>query len=149
MIVDTLTEFCAGTALNTGLAGTYNIGNIIDTTNVRDIGMETDMYLVVSMKTSATSGGAATGQFRVVSDATSTISTTTATVHVTSPAFTVANMTAGTTLFAIELPREGNAYQQFIGVQQLTGTAAFTGGAVDAFLTLDPPSWKAYADAVN
>jgi len=149
MLIDTLTEFCDGTALNTGVPGTYNIGNLIDTTNVRDIGMETDIYLVISVQTTATSGGAATAQFRLVSDATATISTTTATVHATTAVFAVANMGAGTSLFVMQLPREGNLYEQFVGLQQLTAGAAFTGGKIDAFLTAEPSTWKAYANAVN
>ena len=61
-----------------------------------------------------------------------------------SRAWPVASMTAGTTLMAIQLPQEGTAYERYIGIQQVTGTAAFTAGKVNAFLTEDVARWKAY-----
>ena len=149
MITDKLTTFCNGVALNTGAAGTYNIGDIIDLGDDRDIGNGVPLYLVINVETTATSGGSATGQFRLVSDATSTISTTTATVHVTSAAFAVADMTAGTNILTIVIPMEGNVYERYLALQQITGTAAFTAGAVDAFLTPTPKGWKTYPDGRN
>lgn len=149
MIVDTLTEFCDGTALNTGAAGTYNVGDVIDMENLRDLGQGQPIYLVIQVSTTATSGGSATGTFRLVSDSVATPDTSTATVHATSQAFAVADMTAGTSLFVIALPMEGAAYERYLGIQQITGTAAFTAGAIDAFLTTNPSAWKAYADASN
>lgn len=149
MFTDKLTTFANGVALNTGGAGTYNIGDLINMENLRDLGQGNPIYLVISVSEAATSGGSATGQFRLVSDATSTVSTTTATVHATSAAHAVADMTAGASLFVIALPQEGVAYEQYIGIQQITGTAAFTAGAIDAFLTHDVAAWKAYADASN
>ena len=41
------------------------------------------------------------------------------------------------------------SYERYVGIQQITGTAAFTAGAIDAFLTMDPIAWKAYADNVT
>ncbi len=155
MILDELTEFCDATALNTGGAGTYNIGDQIDTRalpgmidpNVtKDFGFS-ELYLIVRVATTATSGGSATGTFRLVSDAIATPDLSTATVHVVSPTFTVASMTAGTTLLALKLP--SGSYERYIGIQQITGTAAFTAGAIDAFLTNDPNAWRPYADNVN
>jgi len=149
MQIDSLTSFATGVALNTGLAGTYNIGDLIDLEVVRDIGQGVPLYLVVLVTTTATSGGAATGQFRLVSDATTTISTTTATVHATGAAVAVANMVAGKKMMVIALPMEDPAYERYLGLQQITGTAAFTAGAIDAFLTTNVSAIKSYADAVN
>lgn len=149
MIMDKLTEFCDGVALNTGAAGTYNIGDVIDLEAVRDLGQGNPIYLVISVSTTATSAGAATGQFRLVSDSTATPSTSTATVHATSAAHAVANMSAGASLFVIALPMEGSAYERYLGIQQITGVAAFTAGNVDAFLTMNPSAYKAYPDAAN
>lgn len=149
MITDRLNTFCSAVALNTGAAGTYNVGDIIDLEAVRDIGQGEPLYLVITVTTTATSGGSATGQFRLVSDATTTISTTTATVHATSDAFAVADMSAGTNLMKMVIPMEGNAYERYLAVQQITGTAAFTAGAIDAYLTPQPDGWKAYPDAAN
>lgn len=152
MLIDERTEFADATALNTGAAGTYNIGDVIDIKSaaidpntLKDLGFS-ELYLVIKVATAATSGGAATGQFRLVSDDTATPSTTTATVHYTSAAIPVASLTAGATIAVVKLP--SGSYERYIGVQQITGTAAFTAGAVDAFLTADPAVWRAYGDNV-
>ncbi len=156
MILDERTEFADALALNTGAAGTYNIGDVLDTQGqtigtanlTRDLGVSTDcLWLVIRVATAATSGGAATGQFRLVSDDTATPSTTTATVHYTSAAIPVASMTAGSTIAVVCLP--SGSYERYLGIQQITGTAAFTAGAIDAFLTADPAVWRAYADNVS
>ena len=152
MLMDDRLEFADATALNTGAAGTYNIGDVIDTRaatidpNVTKDHEGSELYLVIRVATAATSGGAATGQFRLVSDDTATPSTTTATVHATSAAIAVASLTAGATVMVTRLP--AGSYERYIGVQQITGTAAFTAGAVDAFLVSDPALWRAYADNV-
>jgi len=61
-----------------------------------------------------------------------------------SKAWAVADMTAGKTLMAVQLPMQGTAYERYLAVQQVTGTAAFTAGKVNAFLTTDVARWKAY-----
>ena len=38
MILDEITEFCDATSLNTGAAGTYNVGDVIDSSVARDLG---------------------------------------------------------------------------------------------------------------
>lgn len=157
MILDDRLEFCDAQTLNTGAAGTYNIGDVIDThgptighnagQNVtRDLGVDGDLYVVARVATAATSGGSATLQLRLVSDDTATPSTTTATVHMTSAAIPVASLTAGATVLLGRLP--SGQYERYVGVQQITGTAAFTAGAVDVFLTSDPSNWRATADNV-
>lgn len=154
MIIDDRLEFCDSTALNTGGAATYNIGDVIDTQGqaigtgnlTRDLGAHDPLYLVMRVTTAATSGGSATGQFRLVSDDTATPNTSTATVHYTSAAIPVASLTAGATIAVVPLP--SGSYERYVGIQQITGTAAFTAGAVDCFLTADPAVWRAYADNV-
>jgi hypothetical protein len=142
MILDERTEFCDATALNTGAAGNYLIGDVVDLGVARDLGGDMAVYLVVSVDTTATSGGSATGQFNLVTD--DNASLTSPTTLVSSKAWTVATMTAGTVLMAVQLPLEGTAYERYIGIQQVTGTAAFTAGKVNAFLTEDVARWKAY-----
>jgi hypothetical protein len=151
VILDELTEFCDATALNTGGAGTYLIGDVIDTKSAaidpnttKDLGFS-EVYLVIRVATTATSGGSATGTFRLASDSTADLATS-ATVHFTSATFAVAAMTAGTTIAVVKLP--SGSYERYLGIQQVTGTAAFTAGAIDAFLTSDPNAWRAYADNV-
>jgi hypothetical protein len=149
MIIDKLTEFCDGVALNTGGAATYLIGSQIDLTNVRDIGNGRPIYLVAMVSTAATSGGSATLQLKLASDATAAVHVSTSTEHLASPVFPVASLTAGKVLMVVPLPMEGNVYEQFLGILQVTGTAAFTAGAVDVFLTMNPAAWKAYAEGNN
>lgn len=142
MILDERTEFCDATALNTGAAGSYLIGDVIDLGVARDLGGDMATYLVITVDTTATSGGSATGQFNLVTD--DNASLTSPAVVVSSKAWAVADMTAGKTLLAVQLPMEGTAYERYIGIQQVTGTAAFTAGKVNAFITEDVARWKAY-----
>jgi hypothetical protein len=143
MILDERSEFCDATALNTGAAGSYIIGDVMDLgAAARDIGTGEELYLVVQVDTAATSGGAATGLFSLVTDDNASLSSPT--VVVSSPAWAVASMTAGKTLLSVAIPREGTAFERYIGIQQTTGVAAFTAGKVNAFLTKHPANWKAY-----
>lgn len=145
MILDKRNEFCGATALNTGAPGTYLIGDQIDLGVARDIGTGEQLYLVITVDTQPTSAGAATAQFTLASDDTANIATDgTASVHFQTKAFTIAEMTAGAVLAAVPLPLEGVAYERFLGILQTTGTAAFTGGKIDAFLTHDVAKWKSY-----
>lgn len=145
MILDKRNEFCDATALNTGGAGTYLIGDQIDLGAARDVGNGQPVYLVITVDTLPTSGGSATAQFQLASDASASIATDgSATVHLETKAFTIAQMAAGTVLAAIALPMEGVAYERYLGILQVTGTAAFTGGKINAFLTHDVAKWKSY-----
>ena len=145
MILDKRNEFCDATALNTGAAGTYLLADQIDLGTARDIGNGQPVYLVITVDTLPTSAaGTATAQFSLASDATAAISTSTSTVHLLTKAFAISEMAAGQVLAAIALPMEGVAYEQFLGILQTTGTQAFTGGKVNAFLTNDVAKWKAY-----
>jgi len=69
MIIDKLTRFCDKTAMNTGAAGSYLIGDVIDLEDARDIGQGYPLYLVINVATTATGGAGATAQFKLVSDA--------------------------------------------------------------------------------
>lgn len=143
MILDDRTEFCDATALNTGAAGSYLIGDVVDLgVAARDIGQADPLYLVIQVDTTATSGGSATGQFNLVTDDNASLSSPT--TLFSSRAFAVADMTAGKNLLVAQLPIEGVGYERYIGIQQVTGTAAFTAGKVNAFLTHTPAAWKAY-----
>lgn len=149
MILDERTEFCDTTALNTGAAGTYLLGDQIDSSVVRDLGNGQPIYLVITVDTLPTSGGSATAQFTLASDDSASIATNgTASVHFVTKAFAISEMAAGTVLAAVALPAQGVAYERYLGVLQTTGTAAFTGGKINAFLTTDVARWKAYADAI-
>jgi hypothetical protein len=145
MILDKRNEFCDATALNTGAAGTYLVGDQIDLGAARDVGNGEPVYLVITVDTLPTSGGSATAQFALASDASAAIATDgSASVHLQTKAFAISEMAAGQVLAAIALPMEGVAYERYLGILQTTGTAAFTGGKINAFLTHDVAKWKSY-----
>jgi hypothetical protein len=43
----------------------------------------------------------------------------------------------------------GTTYERYLGVQHIVSGATTTAGTYNAFLTLDPTGWTAYADATN
>lgn len=157
MIMDERLEFGDALALNTGAAGTYFIGDVIDLRAggvgpvTTDIGNGEPIYFVAQVAVAATSGGSATLQLVVASDAQATITTNgTETRHWISPAaIPVASLVAGFVIAVVELPPFPSLYERFLGILQITGTAAFTAGSIDAFLTRDVARWRAYADATN
>lgn len=151
MILDERLEFGDALALNTGAAGTYLIGDVVDLEVARDLGLAGHtIYFVVTVDTAATSGGAATLVITLASDAQAAIATDgSATAHLISSVRTVASLIAGSVIMARNLPAEDPAYERFLGVLQTTGTAAFTAGKINAFLTLNYAKWKAWADATN
>lgn len=149
MILDERNEFCDATALNTGGAGSYLLGDVIDLTVARDIGNADDLYFVVQVDTTATSGGSATCVFTLASDAQAAIATDgTASVHFATAAIPVATLVAGYVAVAVKLPRQGVAYERYLGVLQTTAVAAFTAGKINAFLTPHYAKWTAIADGI-
>ena len=147
MIIDKRNEFASATALNTGGAGTYNVGNVIDLSVPHDLGGDGALYLVIQADTTITAGASGTVAFQLVSDAGSALETDgSQTVHFSRGTRTVGDgIPAGRVLAAVQLPMEGSKpYERFIGIQQVTGTAAVTAGKINAFLTPDVARWKAY-----
>lgn len=146
MITDKLTTFCDSLALNTGAAGDYALGDVIDLQDLRDIGNGTPLYLVISVAVQATSGGSATLGFSLVSDAQNPVTPASASVHLTTADFAVADLVAGKSIAQIAIPLEGIEYERYVGIVQHTKVAAFTAGAVDAFLTMVPQNNKHYPE---
>lgn len=149
MILDELTEFADATALNTGGAGTYLVGDVMDlgaNGTLKDIGNGRPTYFVLQVTTTATSGGSNTTNFQLASDSTANLATS-PTVHWQSGALAVAGITAGLR-YVVPLPVE-KRYERYLGVLQVVATAALTAGAIDAFLTLDPTGWYAVPDGTN
>lgn len=146
--VDKLTELCDGTALNTGGAGTYNLGSIdLGSATPGDVSVR-PTYIVIAMKTAATSGGSATAAFRVVTGNNSEPSTSTVEVLLQTPTFALSEMAAGKRLYAVPLPAATDSvpYLRYVGLQQTTAVAAFTGGTVDCYLTDKVPTHAILAD---
>ena len=157
MILDSRLAIAVAATLNTA-TGTNNLTNVIDlSTNalnaVRDMGNGEPVYLILSAQADITSGGTATLAFQLVSDSVAAIQTNgSQVVHavsrtVTVPASaTVATGTkAGTMFWIIALP-QGVDYKQYLGVQQVVGTAVLTAGAVNCHITADLTGWRPYSD---
>ena len=157
MILDTYTQFADNQSVAQA-AGTYNLGDVIDTgAVVRDIGMGQPLYLVITVDTEIITGGSAgTIQFQLVSDAVTTPDTSTASKHLISPAYVTdgtdandAELKQGQTVWQVALPPEGQQYERYLGVQYIVATTTTTAGNVSAYLTFDPHGNKHYPDAVN
>ena len=147
MIMDSLLEFADSQSI-AAAASTILSTNVIDTQDARDIGNGQPLYLVIQIDT-AVVGSSSTIQFRLRSDSTASIHATTSTGHTDSGAIAEATLIIGYQL-VIPLPPEGsNAYERYLGVQAIIGTATTTAGAYSAFLTFDPVGNKSYPDATN
>lgn len=150
MILDERTEFADDLSLNTGAAGTYNLGDQIDlSVSSRDLGVGGELFLVIQASRDITvAAGTGTLQLQLVSDSTPTIATDgSQTVHARTASFATSTtaIKAGTTLYAGALPMEGGAYERYLGVQQITGSTAINAGGINAFLTMDVGKFRAYA----
>jgi hypothetical protein len=142
MILDERNEFADATALSTAATGLALVGDVIDlgTDGVNDV---EGMYLVVTVDTAVTSGGAATVEFQLASDAQAAIAVDgSATVHAKSAAIPKATLVAGYQAFVVALPK--GQYERYLGILQNVGTAALTAGKVNAFLTNAPATWKSF-----
>ncbi len=148
MIMDRLCEFADAAALNTGVAANYVYGTTYDMTIPRDLGAGKALFLVVTVDTTATSGGAATLEIQLRSDAQTPLNATTSSLHFSSGALALSQLTQGKK-FIWALPSEGVAYERFLGLIQVTAVAAFTAGKLNAFITDDPPTWQAHAEGEN
>lgn len=148
MILDKLTEFGDSVAV-TGAAGTRNLTDVIDIfaqdalTTMRDVGNGQSVYLYLLVETAPT--GATTVEFQLISDSVNPPATDgSATTHWSSGATPIADLPDGT-MFVIELPLEGAAYEQYLGVQVTNvGASPLAALVVSAGLTLDKHGWKAY-----
>lgn len=148
MIMDKLVEFCDATALNTGGAASYLIGNVVQRPANYDLGPGGALWLVLQVQTTCTSGGSATAAFSLCTDSGAGIAVDGSQVtHFITAAIPVATLVAGYRICAVRLP-SGLNYKKFMGIVQTTAVAAFTAGKIDAFLTDNPSAWKAYDDAI-
>lgn len=152
MILDVNAEFCDAVDITLG-AGTNLIGNVVDLDVVRDIGQGKQAAYLVIQVTTAFAGGTDC-QFILASDAQAALAADgNETRHFQSDVFVDADLIQGFQ-FAIQLPSGDVAnsvtpYEAFLGIETVT-TGTHTAGAINAFITLDPPSnQRAYPDATN
>lgn len=162
MILDSRTEFCDATALGTGGTGLALVGNVVDTRGGsgqafaafdRDLGAGggggISLYLEISIDTAVTSGGAASVSFLLVSDAQAAIAVDgSATVHAQTASIAKASLVAGYTFIVPVPPQASVPYERYLGILQNVVTTALSAGKINAFLTFNPKSWKAYPDAI-
>lgn len=150
MILDNFGEFCDATALNTGGAASYLIGDVIDLGGTsQDVGTGEDIYLVITVDTAVDSAADNTvQQFHLASDAQAAIAVDgSATYHFSTAALAqTAIDAAGDVIATVRLP-SGN-YERYLGILHTTSVAAATAGKVNAFLTKDISKWKAYPDGI-
>jgi len=146
MISDKLATLAQGTALNTGGAASYTIGDVVDLGSAYAFNDIDDLYLVITVDVTATSGGSATASFSLLTDDNASMSSPTAVV--TTAAIPVATLVAGYRVGAIAIPKAAG-FERYIGLRQTTAVAAFTAGAVNAFLTTDVQTWRAYTDGIS
>lgn len=151
MIMDSRNEFADAVSV-AAAAGTALIGNVIDLgATHRDIGNGKTVYLILTVDTEIiTAGSAGTVKFQLASDSTADLATS-PTIHYDSGTFATgaaasnALLLAGKTLAVIALPLEGKVYERYLGILAVTATTTTTAGKINAFLTLDPAGWAAYA----
>lgn len=135
-----------------GSTGKRLIGDVIDTDVARDVGSSDNLFFVVQVQTTFTSGGSGTLAVELASDAQAAIAVDdSATTHILSGTYAMGELTAGATLLSVKLPRETDAklYERYLGVIADVGTAAMTAGALNAFLTVTPPQMKKYPDGAR
>lgn len=152
MIMDRLSEFADNVTLSTS-TGRSNVGNAIDTTlaGIRDFGggaSAPPIFLVIAPTVALTSGGSATVEFQLVSDSTDPVADNgSATEHLSTVAQPIANFAVGTH-YAFPLPA-GRIHERYLGISMVVGSTALTGGAISAFLTLQPQAYRAYPEGLN
>ncbi len=146
MILDSRFEFADAQDISQ-TTGTYLSTNVVDLSVVRDIGQGQPTYLHIQID-QVVAGTSSTIEFRLRSDSVAAVHATTSTAHWTSGAIAEATLIAGYHLI-IPIPIEPPAYERYLGIQALVGTATTTTGTYSAFLTFDPHGWKSYPDASN
>lgn len=143
MIIDSQNEFSDAQAV-TATAISTNVIDLLpggENTTV-DIGAGEDIMLVIKVPVTVTADGDATVTFSLESDSTANLATS-ATVHWTSAAIGKADLTGGTQVVALALPR--GTYERYLGVRYTVGTGPLTAGAFDAFLVRSADSRRNYA----
>lgn len=109
-------------------AAAHDSTNIIDTEIANsNLGEGSQLKLYVKVNTTFTSGGSATMIVALQSSA----DNSTYVSEAISRTWAVADMTAGTDLLCINIPREHRRYLKLV---YTIGTAAMTAGAIDAWI---------------
>ena len=151
MILDERNEFADAVSV-AAVASTALIGDVMDL-GTSGVNMVDQMYLVIQTDTEIITGGTAgTIQFHLVSDSLATLGAAVVadcTTHVATAILVTddaaANSTqlnAGEYIYVGALPR--GVYERYLGILCTIVTTTVTAGKVNAFLTVNPPAWKAF-----
>lgn len=144
MILDIQAEFSDAQAV-TATAISTNVMDLGSTNTLKDMGNGRPVYLVIQTQTACTDVSSdATVAFSLESDSTADLATS-ATVHYSSGAVAFGTYSpVGTVVLCVALPL-GKSYERYLGVRYTVASGPLTAGKFDAFLTLDPQRWAAYA----
>lgn len=155
MILDERLEFADDVSVAAS-AGTALIGDVIDLGG-DGIDGNSDLFVVIETGSEEiiTGGSAGTLILQLASDAQAAIATDgSATIHLASASLTTddsaansAALNVGGQILVAKLPR--GTYERYLGILAVTGTTTTTAGKINAFLTNDPPAWKAMPDAIS
>lgn len=120
-------------------------GGLPNANTGRDIGQGEELYLIITVKQTVTSGGAATVDFRIRTDSASSL--TSAPVDVVSTgAIAKATLIAG---YQIRMRFPPATYKRYIGVNANIGTAVLTAGMFEIDVTKNPQMNTKYAGAYS
>lgn len=144
MFIDKQAEFSNSQAVTAAAISTNQYDN--GSASIRDLGGAlVGIFLVVQVDV-AFSGGTGTGlTVTLESDSEATLATS-PTVHYSSGVIPVASLVPGT-LLVIPLPV--GEYEEFVGLRYTPATGSFGAGAISAFLTTQPQTWRAYPNALS
>lgn len=153
MVIDKLLEIADAASVANTAGSSYLIGSQIDLGAAgEEIGNGQPIYLIITVDTSIiTAGLAGTIQFKLVSDDSASISTSTSTVHWASQLYVtddaaLNDLDAGDRI-VVPLPAGEPAYERYLGLLYTVTTTDTTAGKINAFLSLDPYGNKAYPNA--
>lgn len=154
MIIDSSLQMLNATAV-ANAAGTFLLGSQIDAGVAGQLDTQ-GLYLVIVATAAIVAAGAGTIQFKLSSDTTAAVSTTTAQDVVITEAFVTANnsttIPAGTLLYSGKLPHDIGTQtpsRRFLGILEVVGTSTISSGNVSAFLTDDVSKWAATTIVAN
>jgi hypothetical protein len=124
------------------IAGTYNSDNIVDLSQTRDIGEGEKLFVVFTVGTAFTSGGAATLSFNVVTSAAAGL--TTPTTLGSTNLIALGSLTAGAQFVIAINPLVASLGLRYLGVIYTIGTATTTAGTMTADIVTDIQDGKKF-----
>ena len=142
MYLDAQLLFSDAQAITADAAST----NIVDLSQVRDIGTGQSLYLVTIVDVAMTDSGSDSALAVIIEGD----STTTLTPDASFTAFTIPATTAAGEKFIHRLdPGAAVLQYQYIGIQYTPSNGNLSTGSFTTFITINIDDWKAYADNIT